>query len=198
MTCDDFWNQMPELAKEADPPDHVRECPACAARLEQHRSLASRLKQIADGRELLQPSPALEARLVEAFRNQASGRTSWARRYWLPWAVAAAALVILSVSLVRGRQPQRAQIPDRSPQQIASSAADLTATDSDFVPLPYSASEPADSGSAEDADLVRVEVPRSALVALGVPVPIEAGTGRVEAVVALGPDGMLQGIRVLQ
>ncbi len=195
MSCEEFWNQMPELPDAADSGDHVRECPACAALLEQHRSLADRLGQMARSSESLQPSAALESRLIEAFRNQAGQRSPSVRRYWLPWAVAAAALIVLSFTLIRVHQPQKASLPRPSQTEVASVQVDSGASDSDFVPLPYAESDAVES---DDADLVRVEVPRSALVALGVPVPVETGTSRVEAVVALGPDGMLQGIRVLQ
>jgi len=195
MTCEDFWRQMPELPDAASPADHVRECPSCAALLDQHRSVAAGLKQIAATSDTLQPSAALESRLVEVFRNQAGLRPSAPRPYWLAWAAAAAALVLLSFALVRGRQPQQAARPERSDLQLASAASDA-AFDTDFVRMPYADS--AEAGLSEDDDLVRVEVPRSALLALGVPVPVDADTANVEAVVALGPDGMLQGIQVLQ
>lgn len=194
MTCDDFWKAMPELPDGADPAGHLRACAACAALMERHRSLSAGLQQIAGNGESLQPPAALEARLVEAFRQQGERRQPATRRNWLPWGVAAAAaLVLLSVSLLRQHPPQPA-----AQVQVASSHADSAAVDSDFVPLPYAVPDLEDSGPADDDDLVQVEVPRSTLVALGVPVPVESGAGQVEAVVALGPDGMLQGIHVLQ
>jgi len=51
---------------------------------------------------------------------------------------------------------------------------------------------------AEDTDWVRLEVPRSALIALGLPVAVDAGSGRVEAEIALSADGVVQGVRLLQ
>ncbi len=196
MTCDEFWKEMPELAGAEDAPGHASECPACAALLERHRSIAEGLAQIAKNSVALQASAGLESRLVEAFRNRASSRPPAPWRYWMPWAAAAAAalLVVLSLAWIRGRQPQRAE---QVSSNVQVAAADFAAEDSGFVPLPYGAADLAASDPGDDADLVRVEVPRSALVALGVPVPVDT-PARVEAVVALGPDGMLQGIRVLQ
>jgi hypothetical protein len=75
----------------------------------------------------------------------------------------------------------------------SSFAADPASFDSDFIPLPYGTGE---NTTIEDADLVHVEVPASALAALGL--PVEGLSGRVQAVVALGADGVLQGIQIVQ
>jgi hypothetical protein len=57
--------------------------------------------------------------------------------------------------------------------------ADLGDSESGFIPLPYDSGDLA-AVPEEDADLVRVEVPRAALVALGLPVAL-GGPARVEA-----------------
>jgi hypothetical protein len=75
--------------------------------------------------------------------------------------------------------------------------ADFTEVNSDFIPLPYGSADPADGVPDDGADLVRVEVPRTALIALGLPVP-EAGSMRVQAEVALAADGTMEGIRIVQ
>jgi hypothetical protein len=198
MTCHEFWNAMPELAEETDVFDHVRECPSCAALLERQRALAAGLKQIAAERQSLQAPPALETRLLEAFRNQTAPRRASAGRYWLTWAAAAAAVLVVSFFLVRGRAPQLAKPADLGLALMVAGPGEPGGSDSDFIPLPYGALETGAVPPAEDDDLVRVEIPRSALLALGVPLPADSGTGRVEAVVALGADGMLEGVRVLQ
>jgi len=185
MTCQEFWDGMPELG--ADLPEHVAECPSCAARLEQHRSLAAGLKRIAAERSH-EAAPAVELRLTEAFREEFGLRRTPARQRWLAWGAAAAAVFIAGLLVLNG---------GRHPQEVASGPApSLEAVDSDFIPLPYAATS---SGEAlpVDADLLEVEVPRSALVTLGLPVPVD-GSGPVAAEIALGSDGRLEGVRILQ
>ena len=198
MTCHEFWNAMPDLADGAEPADHLRECPSCAALVDRHRALAAGLRQMAGERHRVQAPPEMEARLVAAFRSQAGRPVAAGSRLWMRWAAAAAAVVVVSIFLVRGRAPQSAQVPDPGGVAAASAAVDVDPLDSDFIPLPYGSSTAAMPSLTEDADLVRVEVPRSTLVALGIPVPVGAGAGRVEAVMALGGDGMLEGVRILQ
>ena len=45
--------------------------------------------------------------------------------------------------------------------------------------------------------MVRVEVPRSAIVAMGIPVNEDLAPEQVEADVVLGADGMARAVRVL-
>jgi hypothetical protein len=75
-----------------------------------------------------------------------------------------------------------------------SEVEDAAYLDSGFVPLPYS------GGAAPNADgaVVRVEVPSSTLVALGVPLGDQATGGTVEAELLLGPGGMPQAVRVIE
>ena len=191
MTCHEFWNEMPELAGEPEVPDHARECPSCAALLERQRSLAAGLSRMAKDLKSREAPQAVEERLLGAFRAQTGLPPRTARRYWPAW-VAAAAVIVLSISLTLGRHGQPA-----GPALSAPALAELGQLDPDFIPLPYGTADLADSTGTDDPDLVRVEVPRSALVALGLPVD-ENGSGRVEAVVALGSDGLLEGIRIVQ
>jgi hypothetical protein len=64
----------------------------------------------------------------------------------------------------------------------------------DFLPVGYgSAPNPGDGGQ-----LVRVELPRSALVAFGVPMNVDRYNEKVKAEVLFGVDGMAHAIRFLQ
>lgn len=64
----------------------------------------------------------------------------------------------------------------------------------EFIPLvqaePYA--------QAEEGHLVRVELPRSALVSFGLPVNVEAPGGRVKADVLMGQDGIARAIRFVR
>jgi hypothetical protein len=193
MTCHEFWNTVVEGT---EPADHLRECPSCAVLVERRRALAAGLKQMAAERHQLQTPLAVEARLVQAFRLQAGQHAATGSQRWVAWIAAAAAVIVFSVLLIRGWEPQNGRHQDLG-AAVASATPDPDGLDADFIPLPYGSSEAAIASVAEDADLVRVEVPRTALIALGVPVPVDAGA-RVEAVMALGADGVLKGVRILQ
>jgi hypothetical protein len=64
----------------------------------------------------------------------------------------------------------------------------------DFIPLSYGGvQKPMESG-----EVVRLEMPRSALIAFGLPVNVEHGDAPVKAELLLGEDGMARAIRFLR
>lgn len=196
MSCDEFREAMPELAGGAESADHARQCPSCATLLEQHQALAAGLARLARARHDEGAPEEVERRLVEAFR--AGRRPRAVVQRWVAWATAAAALLAIGLVLTRSRQPQGVSPQSSRSVQVASGAVEVNGLDTDFMPMPLEAGFSGASGAGEDDDLVEVEVPRSALVALGLPVPVDSGPGRVEAVVALRADGMLEGVRIVQ
>jgi hypothetical protein len=67
-----------------------------------------------------------------------------------------------------------------------------------FIPLPNSAGLPAgDAADGDDVNLVRVEVPRSAMIALGFDVSADRAEELVEADVMLGSNGIARAVRFL-
>ena len=216
MNCHEFWNTAPQPGAEAggDHACHLAECPACAAKWEHHRALTAGLRLVAEEWRSTEAPARVEAGLTAAFRAQhgferRSARPSW----WMPvlaWASAAAAMVVISMFLVRGWQPAAAtREPLAAPQrtgpatlEFASQQQDGSADDSeedssgfgrDFVRLPNAARiEP-----NEDVNLVRVEVPRSTLIALGLAVSEDRASESVLADVVLGSDGMARAVRVV-
>jgi hypothetical protein len=132
----------------------------------------------------------VEARLVRAYRERYSRRVPPARelRGWL----AAAAVVLLAAGTLwmGGRPPQVPLGAAKSPVAVAAPGDEQEAA---FIPLPNAAGSPQD----EDVDLVRVELPRSAITALGIPASDEGGAESVEAEVLVGPDGMACAVRFL-
>lgn len=197
MTCREFWDRMPELESEGQPLEHALECPPCAALLERQRALAMGLRRVASQRNDLQAPAHLEERLLEAYRGNVRGNSgaplevppthhSWPR--WPARVSVAAAVMVLGVFLLWRRPPQPLQ-PVDGPEIMAS--AEL---DSDFIALPNAA----ESGPAEDANLIRVEMSRAALIALGVPVGDGDASEPVEAEVVLGLGGAPRAVRLLQ
>ncbi|HXB67033.1 MAG TPA: hypothetical protein VNY05_02250 [Candidatus Acidoferrales bacterium] len=135
------------------------------------------------------------------------------------WATAAAALFAVAAFLSGGRQPELAspavsagvemavagmpaeiETDDGNPIDGRAPTDGGTSTDggapvveSGFIPLPNAAQ----IGPNEEVNLVRVEVPRSAMIALGYDVKPEEASGSVQADVMLGNDGLARAVRFL-
>ena len=204
MTCQEFWNTMPELGSGVTHSDHLRHCPACAALDEQQRRLAEGLRAAAGEWSRVEAPPRLEARLISAFRSHnglAAGRRHQMWPALLAWAAAAAAVLALAFFLVRGRQPMPAQrrVPSAmelaalEPAGIADSIEDAADADNGFIVLPNMAR----IGPNEDVNLVRVELPRSSMITVGYAVSAERASEPVEAEVMLGADGLAHAVRFL-
>jgi hypothetical protein len=204
MNCQEFWDTMPELkggpGREALP--HARECPACAARLDQQRCLEAGLRSLAAGCAQVEAPARVEARLLDAYRREAGLAAPRSRRWWSPlaaWAGAAAVVAAAAAILfVQVRRP--APLPLAATGSTALDWADGWQEEGDvetasggFIPLP-NAARPAPS---EDVNLVRVEVPRSTMIALGYPVAAGQGAELVQADVVLGSDGLARAVRFL-
>jgi len=201
MNCHEFWNRT---SAPLSPPDeagaaHLCECQACAAAFHGQRAVVDGLRQVAAGWKDLEAPPRVEARLLAAFRGQAGLGARGSSRWWLPvatWAGAAAAMAGLALFLVHDREPRPPQRTRVEAVQLADAAALLDpayegfADDSGFIPLPN-----AESTAGEDLNMVRVEVPRSAMIALGYTVSAERAAELVEAEVILGPDGLARAVR---
>jgi hypothetical protein len=209
MTCQEFWNTMPELAPEAEDGhfEHVGECSACAALLNRQRTLASGLRMLAADWRSVEAPARVESRLTAAFLGQAGLAASRpAIRWWVPvatWAAAAAAVVALAMFLARDRQPvapahrttsSRVQLAAVEPPADLETLGDSSDADNDFILMPNAARiEP-----NEDLNLVRVEVPRSAMIAMGYAVSEDRASEPVEAEVVLGADGLARAVRFLE
>ena len=212
MNCQRFWDTMPELGREplaGEVREHVEHCPSCGALLERHRELAAGLGRMAgESRSIVAP-PRLEARLVASYRAQSGLQARSHRQWWVPlatWSAAAAASVTLALFLAHGRQPSAKTVPGpgphpRPPARLELAALPATpdldliapsvADEAQFIPLP----DAGEFDASDEMDVVRVEVPRSAMAALGFVVSAERASERVEADVALGPDGLARAVR---
>ena len=109
------------------------------------------------------------------------------------WAAAFAAMFALAAFLVRGRQPEAARPPVQRTIELAMLVQPQADADG-FIPLPNSAGVAADE---DDVNLVRVAVPRSAMIALGLDVSADRAEEMVEADVMLGSNGMARAVRFL-
>jgi len=206
MTCQEFWSQVPELSA-LDPQvdgspagrlllQHMRGCPTCAALMDRQGALRAGLRRMAQEQAGLRAPAPLEAALLRQFhahagRSQTSAPTGFA---WLgtptgKTLTAALVSAALAAVLVWYRAPSSRILPLSMPE--IEDAADL---DSGFVPLPYAGT----LAPNPEAAVVRVEVPRSTLVALGVPMSDQATGGTVEAEFVLGLGGLPQAVRIVE
>jgi anti-sigma factor RsiW len=194
MNCQEFWKTIPELG-ECEDKRHLLECHACAARVSRHRELEAGFRAVAAGFRRMEAPPRVEAKLRSAFRRQAGGESRAGSRRWIPvvtWAAAFAAMFALGVFLVRERQPEVVRQP--VPRTVELAVAQTQADYDGFIPLPNSAGVAADE---DDVNLVRVEVPRSAMIALGLDVSADRAEELVEADVLLGSNGVARAVRFL-
>jgi hypothetical protein len=195
MSCREFWNRMPELEAGDEQLGHLRECPACVARMGHQRMLAAGLSHLAGKRQDLAAPPQVEAELLTAFRSHMAGSAPALPHRWmgLSFWIPAAAACFLVLGVVAWGVGSRASHVSRSHIVQFASIESADAADEGFIPLPSATETP----SADDADLVRVQVPRSVLIALGVPLAEGSGDA-VEAEVLLGAGGAPEAVRVLQ
>jgi len=210
MNCQEFWNTMPEFDDSGGlvNHEHLAHCAGCQARLRSRQELKAGLRAMAGEMRRMQAPKRVEGRLRAAFREHAgmapSGLGAWPRHArWVPvltWA-SAAVVFVLALFLVRGRQP--AVATPRVAQGVVMAAAWMpagmgtdggtTVMESGFIPLPNAPQ----IGENDEVNLVRVEVPRFAMIALGFDVKPEEAAQPVQADVMLGNDGLARAVRFL-
>jgi hypothetical protein len=195
MNCREFWDNG------AEAPEHLRECPVCAAAYDRERRLAAGLNALRPLWRREEAPERIERQLVAEFRRSFRPALPPRTAGWMPalaWGMAVAATVVLALALIHERQPRQLhQAAPRAVELAAANAVDpadaVVSYGEGFIPLPNA--EQIDP--EEEVDMVRVEVPRSAIVAMGIPVNEDLAPEQVEADVVLGADGMARAVRVL-
>ena len=200
MSCQEFWKRLsgppgPEMELEPEQRMHLAECPACAAYISRQRELAAGLKLVAERFSGLKAPARVEVRLLRAFRaHNGMALPTERRERWtvaIGWALAAALLLAIGMWLTGSRQPA----PLRAGPAIAELAfePETGAEAEGFIPLPNAEQ----LGPNDEVNMVRMEVPRSTMVELGVAVSADRDSDRVEADVLLGSDGLARAVRFL-
>lgn len=213
MNCQEFWDHLPQRGADISrgQSDHLAECAACRAQWEPHRALAARLPSLAEEWRKLEAPPRVEAGLAAAFRAHASFeiRRSLGRSWWTPvvaWASAAAATIALATVLMHAYwpsppKPGTVAAPHHAAPAVIQTAAETDAESDDdasvlgdgFVRLPNAPR----IDPNEDFNVVRVEVPGSAIIAMGVSVSEDRASETLVADVALGSDGTARAVRLV-
>jgi hypothetical protein len=203
---------------------HAEMCSGCAALLTEVESLDFALRQAAEESAELQAPPRLETLLLQEFRREKSATASRGVRWQLA-AFAVAAAVLLALGLTLHRQQlvtpgdvnsaqssthTAAQVPDNSatttsattaPDGNAQASANSVRTaaydDAEYatayMPLPYAY----DPSELEGGAVVRVVLPRAALVSYGLPVEGMGVADHVTADMVVSQDGTPQAIRLV-
>jgi hypothetical protein len=220
MTCEEFAMAGLELRASADngplqqaAREHLRDCPHCAALHENWQALRDHLRALGVESRDAEPSSRVEMRLLQEFRTK--HRTMRTRRTAAvaAWALAAAAVLLGTVSWINWRR-QEARTAARShglaeatgtaqsnpnPSAATGPAAMelgdvvVAANLGDFAMLPGSIPP-----SLGDATVVRVQMQRSALTALGLTVNEEHGADWIQVDLLVGDDGLPQAVRLPQ
>jgi hypothetical protein len=197
--------------------EHVNSCARCAALQDSWLAAGMELRALADATRTEQTPARVEMRLRQEFRTQ--HHTFRARRSAViaAWALAAAAVLVGTVSWINWRASQypgaasnpgaqsnpanlaasvnggaKQQAPD---QNLGANLETLLADNElgDFTLLPGVL--PSDT---DDAAIMRVRMQRSALGSLGLPVSEENASDWIQVDLLVGDDGLPQAVRLLQ
>jgi hypothetical protein len=194
MNCEEFWNGEPHGL------EHLRECSGCATRFERHQELASGLQRLGAQMRHMQAPARVERQVVAGFRGRAEldRRGAPPKLWWTVGAWAAGIVVTAGIALflAGGRQPERTERMRRHATQLAAveAPAELeTIDESGFIPLPNTER----MAPNEEMNLVRVQLPRSAMISLGYAVSEDRAEEQIEADVMLGADGVARAVRFL-
>ena len=224
MNCQEFWDHLSLQGQEITETQaaHLAACATCAAQWKQHGDLADWLRSCGEEWRQVEAPARVETGLMAAYRAQAGPRVRssfsrppyskppYSKQWWTPvfaWASAAAATVALATVLSRGYQPAPVRpgtvaAPSRTTQpkvQVATVALQADSEDDSavygegFVRLPNAPrSEP-----NEDFNVVRVEVPGSAMIEAGISLGEDRARETVLADVALASDGTPRAVRLV-
>jgi hypothetical protein len=205
MNCQEFWDRMPELSNQLlrDESEHVADCPDCSRVLQRQRTLENGMRQLSADLQSLQAPARVEAGLTAAFRANALRREATPpRTVWMPLfaGIAAAVLMAIGLFLLRDRPAQPAHRRTApavelagAPGQTYLAANDVAADNDGFIPLPNAEQIAPD----ENVNVIRVEVPRSAMLAVGLTVNADQASDLVEADVKMGSNGLARAVRFL-
>jgi hypothetical protein len=225
MNCQEVDGMIIDLARgvemDAVGLAHVRECGRCGARMAEEERLSAGLSAWAKTSAGEQAPSGVEENLLQAFRRESAPVGS--RRKWLPFAAAgsiAASVLLFKLFTAASPVGPVITIPD-TPRTVANVPAEaapvappkarirrvprraVPVLDPEPAPAPEEAHflpvmqgdgwTPLDGGR-----VVRVQLPRSALLVFGLPMNEERALEQVQADVMLSNDGLLRAIRFVQ
>ncbi|MGA2098285.1 MAG: hypothetical protein ABSH39_18440 [Candidatus Acidiferrum sp.] len=198
----------PEPLERAAALAHLSHCSRCAALQESWQAAREELRSLS-GETLEARAPSrVEMRLRQEFRMR--HRAVLVRRVGLVavWALAAAAVLVGTVSLWNSRRARPADVAKQNEAQATlvadntklpgeepgTSAAALSGDNSgEFTPVPGAVED-----ETEEASILRVRMQRGSLGALGLPVNEERAGEWIQVDLLVGNDGLPQAVRLAQ
>jgi hypothetical protein len=197
--------------------EHLRVCPHCAALHENWQRLQADLHALgSETREVGAPA-RVEMRLRQEYRTQHKTEKAQRVAVFAGWSLAAAAVIVAAVSWANWRREtgqgimervavdaQKAATGGKSGKGIGGNGTipagpelgeTLVASNDtgEFTLLPGSL-----PGTLEDATVVRVQMQRGALDALGLTVNEERASDLIQVDLLVGDDGQPQALRLAQ
>ncbi len=224
MTCEKFELAGLDLGtlREDDPEhiaarEHLRLCPRCAALHENWQALQADLHALGNETRDAETPARVEMRLRQEYRTR--HKTVKARRVavFAGWSLAAAAVIVAAVSWVGWRKEtergfvQQAVVGTQKAVPVGNSGQSVNVNEirpagpelgetlvasndtGEFTFLPGSL-----PGTLEDATVVRVQMQRGALDALGLTVNEERASDLIQVDLLVGDDGQPQALRLAQ
>lgn len=219
MTCEEFADACLDLRSVTENSllrqaalEHLRQCPRCSALYANLQALQDDLRYVGLETKGAEAPARVQMRLMQEFRTK--HKTQKTRRAALiaAWGLAAAAVIVAGVSWTnwshesvlsafRRKTPsvQVAVVNANKPRPSEVSTGTLeigetlvaSSTSGDFTLLPGTTPSP-----MEDATVVRVQMQRDALGALGFTVNEEHAADLIQVDLLVGDDGLPQAVRL--
>ncbi|HXJ10677.1 MAG TPA: hypothetical protein VNH19_00275 [Candidatus Limnocylindrales bacterium] len=186
--------------------EHMRSCPHCAALYESSLALSADLRELGQLTSSATAPARVEMRLRQEFRTRHTTEKSHGRAVVASWLLAAAALAIVATSLVLWQRHGNVNTAQAQKTSVTPAAVHAVATGPELGGTLIAANDGEEfalipgaiPGMWDDTTIVRVQMERGSLGALGLSVNEEHATDVVQVDLLLGTDGQPQAYRLAE
>jgi len=205
MNCTEFENvvvaivrdEVIDSAEHREGLVHADHCARCSHRLASERALSATVGAAIADDAAKQAPPHVSKMLLEGFRERRiAGRRR--RHSWIRWGVtgAVAAMLLIGSALMLRKTAEmpvvRGTVPVAADDEANGVAETGEEVATDFIPLSY---DPVPAGTTS---VVRVQLPREALIAFGLPVNEDRTEDLVQADLLLDENGLARAVRFVE